>query len=234
MAIVICDTCGKEVKKPPSYIREHNFCGNDCYHKWRKTLTGDKHHAWKGGKSISKTCVRCGKPFQVYPSQSARTHCSLVCANRDMADAQKGVANPLKGRSGELNGSWNGGKKTYICQWCGDEFKAYEWATHKFCSITCARQYQFTGEGNPNWNGGVSTENEKLRGEKQVRLWRKSVYERDNYTCQECGETKKILNAHHIKPWALYPELRHDINNGITLCVDCHEKQHKDKRNGIY
>jgi endogenous inhibitor of DNA gyrase (YacG/DUF329 family) len=234
MSIVIkCDYCGKERVTYPSQTHEKNFCNSECYHKWRKTLVGDLGYNWKGGK-ITKTCVRCGKEFKVYPSGNHHTHCSLTCANRDMADAQRGIPNPSKGSKGEANGSWNGGKKTYICQWCGDEFKAYEWTTHKFCSISCARSYQFTGEGNPNWNGGVSTENEKLRGEKPTREWRKEVFKRDNFTCQECGDTRKTLNAHHIKPWALYPELRHDIDNGVTLCVDCHEKQHKDKRNGIY
>ena len=30
--------------------------------------------------------------------------------------------------------------------------------------------------------------------------------------------------ADHVKPWALYPELRYDLDNGRTLCVPCHKK----------
>jgi hypothetical protein len=55
--------------------------------------------------------------------------------------------------------------------------------------------------------------------------WRRSVFERDNWRCQECGSTRK-LNAHHIKRWVSHPELRFDVNNGVTLCFDCHTKKH--------
>lgn len=55
--------------------------------------------------------------------------------------------------------------------------------------------------------------------------WRSAVYERDGYTCQECGAQGE-LNAHHIKTWASHPELRFDVSNGVTLCKDCHAKKH--------
>lgn len=55
--------------------------------------------------------------------------------------------------------------------------------------------------------------------------WRTAVYKRDDYRCQECGKGGQ-LNAHHIKEWALHPESRFDVNNGITLCEDCHIEKH--------
>jgi hypothetical protein len=50
-----------------------------------------------------------------------------------------------------------------------------------------------------------------------------AVFERDGFTCQECGATKIFLNADHIKPWATHPDLRYDVDNGRTLCVPCHQ-----------
>lgn len=56
-----------------------------------------------------------------------------------------------------------------------------------------------------------------------VAEWKYSVFVRDNFTCQQCG-SKKPLQVHHIYMWAKYPELRLDIDNGITLCKDFHKQ----------
>lgn len=74
------------------------------------------------------------------------------------------------------------------------------------------------------WKGGISPENHRIRQSAQYIKWRKAVYERDNYTCQECRQYGGKLNADHIKPFADYPELRFDLGNGRTLCVDCHKQ----------
>jgi endogenous inhibitor of DNA gyrase (YacG/DUF329 family) len=58
-------------------------------------------------------------------------------------------------------------------------------------------------------------------------LWRRAVFARDEYTCQECGETDRhFLCAHHVFPWADFPEHREAVWNGITLCYACHAKVH--------
>jgi len=55
--------------------------------------------------------------------------------------------------------------------------------------------------------------------------WRLKVYKRDRFTCQmpRC-KSKKRLQAHHIQKWSSAAILRYDINNGITLCRECHNK----------
>jgi len=89
------------------------------------------------------------------------------------------------------------------------------------------------GSNHPNWKGGVTPVNKSIRASLEYRLWRGSVFERDNYTCVWCnarnGNGKRVvLNADHIKPFAYFPELRFAIDNGRTLCVPCHRTTFKD------
>lgn len=81
------------------------------------------------------------------------------------------------------------------------------------------------GKNHPYWKGGIAVINEGMRKTLEYKLWRKAVIERDNYTCIWCG-SKKEIHADHIKPFALYPELRFAIDNGRVLCKDCHRKIH--------
>ena len=77
------------------------------------------------------------------------------------------------------------------------------------------------------WKGGVTQKNASLRSSIDFKLWRESVYKRDNYTCKRCLVVGEKLNPHHIKPFAQYPELRFTIDNGIVLCKECHKMFHK-------
>lgn len=58
--------------------------------------------------------------------------------------------------------------------------------------------------------------------------WAYHVKYRDNFTCQDCGSKpkhKRFVQAHHIKPKSLFPKLKFDVRNGITLCHWCHKKR---------
>jgi len=79
-------------------------------------------------------------------------------------------------------------------------------------------------EKNPNWQGGKTAIHERIRKTLAYEEWRKAVFERDNYTCQHCNRVGGYLHADHIKPFAYFPELRLAINNGRTLCIECHRK----------
>ena len=57
---------------------------------------------------------------------------------------------------------------------------------------------------------------------RQYKKWRLAVFARDNFTCVNYQKVGGYLIAHHKKSWAKYPELRYKINNGITLCKNCH------------
>ena len=65
----------------------------------------------------------------------------------------------------------------------------------------------------------------------EYNKWRKACLERDGYRCQKCGSLENLC-VHHIKPYAKYPKLATDKNNGITLCQECHKLEHRRMRNG--
>ena len=67
------------------------------------------------------------------------------------------------------------------------------------------------------------------RKSSEYRKWRNAVLDRDDYRCQQCFSDNVHLNAHHILPYAKHPERRTDIENGVTLCLNCHALTHHPK-----
>jgi len=76
------------------------------------------------------------------------------------------------------------------------------------------------------WTGFKESTNALIRKSKKYQEWRKKVFKRNNYTCQKCGKRNCYLVAHHLRPFSKYPKLRFRVNNGITLCRDCHYEAH--------
>lgn len=78
------------------------------------------------------------------------------------------------------------------------------------------------GKESRNWKGGITPLIKKIRNSSKMKKWRKVVFERDNFTCQICGERGCYLEVHHLKRFSDYPGLRFNIDNGIALCRFCH------------
>lgn len=95
----------------------------------------------------------------------------------------------------------------------------------------------YKGERSRWWRGGITPEIRRIRNSLEYKLWRHSVFERDNYTCVWCFKKGGKLNADHIKSFKNYPELRFAIDNGRTLCESCHKTTdnygHKAKTENI-
>ncbi len=83
------------------------------------------------------------------------------------------------------------------------------------------------GEKHWAWKGGISIHHHSV-SEPKYKEWRMLVFTRDSFKCKMCN-TKKNLQAHHILRWADFPELRYDVNNGITLCIAHHPRKKKDE-----
>ena len=98
---------------------------------------------------------------------------------------------------------------------------------NKFCGVSLLPSNK--SDKHWNWKGGITPIVRAIRNSEEMKNWRKQVFQRDGFSCVECGAKGVILHAHHIMPFSEYKDLRFDIDNGITLCKDCHNKKHSKK-----
>lgn len=179
-------------------------------------------------------CIRCSKEFKSKPSRIAvgkDKYCSLNCrwfGKRDFKRkciicSKDFVLNPARSSTAKYC--------SFNCYW-GDEREPVSLETRKKISDSMKQQFlsgirkprDVTGEKHPMWKGGVTPINKKIRQSREYKKWRTQVFERDDYTCQSCLTRGGDVNAHHIKRFADFPELRLELSNGMTLCVGCHRK----------
>ena len=174
-----------------------------------------------------KVCQECGKSFYVSPK---RDKTARFCSKRCYGDYRKKHPEefhppPLQGKA-LIFKCTNCGKDVYVK---GEKRKNQE---RHFCSRKCFSDYKnknpeiYYGEKHWNWQGGKTDKKHKFRNSPEYKEWRRKVFKRDNWTCQDCGYKGKFINAHHIKNIDDYPELALDVDNGLTLCDKCHKKRH--------
>ena len=131
-------------------------------------------------------------------------------------ETRKKISLKNKGRK-----AWNKGKT-----W-SEEIKKRISKTNKRKGIEPKIKFIGFGVNHPRWKGGVNSEDHRIRGRIEHRLWREAVFARDNWTCQKTGKKGGELHPHHILNFSQYPELRFAINNGITLSKESHREFHK-------
>jgi hypothetical protein len=86
---------------------------------------------------------------------------------------------------------------------------------------------EMKGENHPSWNPLLTDEDRKnRRNSSAVENWRTQVFARDGYTCQVCHRKGVYLNAHHKDGWCWCVDRRFDVDNGISLCKECHNLFH--------
>lgn len=99
-------------------------------------------------------------------------------------------------------------------------------------------QYGKQGSNCHNWKGGITSLNQIIRTSGEYKEWRLQIFGRDNFTCQKCGARGVYLEAHHIKGFSkILKEYKiitfesalqcfelWNLNNGVTLCEECHKK----------
>ena len=241
-----CEFCGEEYE---THNSKSKFCSISCSNKGR-------NH-----KNIKCNCDVCGKKIEVIYSRYKKNkhyYCSVECQSKGKTLFYSGKNNPLYnrvavkcetcGKEIEVNQyDFEHKKHHYCCNECRIEGyrKMFSGKNNPFFGIKHSRQTRLkisrANKGNIAWNKGYKVswktdeEREKDRtiyGDKYNK-WRYEVFERDNFTCQCCGDNKGgNLNAHHLDGYNWCKEKRLDANNGITLCKKCHNYFHSIYGNG--
>lgn len=64
----------------------------------------------------------------------------------------------------------------------------------------------------------------------EYKQWVLSVRNRDGWKCRiSNGDCSGRLETHHILGWKSHPDLRYQVNNGITLCHFHHPRKRVDE-----
>lgn len=203
----------------------------------------DRCRKYRNERKRNGLCIKCAKPVE----RNDHVHCDnclviekersrdrrrllkndgLCSCGRKRDDVTKALCNVCRTRSYRqyLTQEYH-----YRCEHCGVSFVSHE-ADAKFCCLECCHSF-YSGINHYNWNHDreLMSQNSIDRNSVAYSRWRQQVFERDNYACVLCKRRGKYLNAHHIYAFALYPSLRFDVTNGITLCIGCHKDIHVDE-----
>jgi 5-methylcytosine-specific restriction endonuclease McrA len=175
--------------------------------KLRPDVAGSNQWNWKGGRP---KCIECGKQLASYKAKRCHLHNNrLLLSNIEVREK---MSLAMKGKT-PVN--FHKMQKIGWIKLKGRPLS--EEHRRKLSAIHIKNR-----EKSHLWKGGVTPKNHSIRNSTEYKLWRSKVFQRDDYTCQFCGDRGHKLNADHIKPFAYFPELRFDLSNGRTLCVACH------------
>jgi hypothetical protein len=179
-------------------------------------------------------CLNCKKDFSSNKSDKNRTpkYCSRICySKREIPKETR--QKQAKAKIGKI--PWNKGKNMWDTRphpkgtlgkkGIGKGKKVSEETRKKQREVHLGKKLlDRTGEKHHFWKGGITSETNKARKCIEYKIWRRSVFERDKFTCQICKKIGGYLQADHILPFSTHKENRFNIENGRTLCLFCHRK----------
>lgn len=225
-----CENCGKLFKvRNKAKFGKSKYCSVFCKRDHlSKLMVGENGANYKNGARLKSTviCDNCGIEFQKDNTQIKKWE-RHFCSRKCQIEFYKKDENK---QIGEQSPKYS--RVDTICEWCGKVFKSFKSIASdvRFCSMACRNNWQsemMRGESHYNWRGGITGRRQLDMARREYRDWRRAVFQRDKYTCQICGGSHGgNLRAHHIKLYSVFPELRYDVDNGITVCDNCHKKIH--------
>jgi len=231
---VKCDWCEDSFKTVKSQVEknDNNFCDRGCYLE---------HHS---AEIELVSCDTCGDEVKLHSNEEKnydnnfcdrecylQHHSSKVTTNCSNCGSSVEVKGSRYEKSDnnfcdrDCYSEWHENHHYIECYYCGEELRKEEnqLRERNFCSQECMSAWQseeYSGDGNPQYEHGNS-----LRRIKSS--FRDEIFDRDDYTCRDCRSSGKHLNVHHIYRASEFPELLHEEDNCITLCIDCHIDRHR-------
>lgn len=195
---------------------------------------------------MNKICLNCKRSFNKKPKERPshflkKKHCCQECYHnntnhdRNVKNLSGVIHNNLEFLRPSQRDQKSGNIIWSVKCFCGIEFKTRPQRIFSGTTSSCGcyrrkasgdRAKTYIRENHPRWNFDLTKEDRLQKRPFECTDWRKSIFERDGYTCQICKTVGGTLNAHHLDGWNWCVEKRFDLDNGITLCIECHEEFH--------
>lgn len=205
--------------KPENHIMETRTCACDCGGTFECAIVSNKrfinghNRQFKSGKENPMT----GK----HPSEKTRKLITLSLISNSRKLNKKESKETRDKKTKVLTTRW---KDPVYREATSGKNAPFYGKNHSVETRIKMSESSKKGTEHHNWKGGITSVVLKIRKSIEYKIWREAVFARDNWTCKECGRRGSIkINAHHIKPFAKFPELRFNVDNGKTLCVECHD-----------
>jgi len=189
---------------------------------------------------IVRQCLVCGKDFRLHNNRDVarKKYCSNECrlkATRSPEHRQK-ISKALTGKPHPHKGHPKGHEiseltKIKISKALQQRKLSNEHRKH--LSEALKGRPGMVGSKHPAWKGGKKPWHRAVQNHAIYKQWRLSVYERDNFSCVNCGQVGGKLHAHHIIAPRNNPKLACELSNGVTLCKKCHMNLHRGKINEL-
>lgn len=174
----------------------------------------------------------------MYNKHHTRTTKNKISKSNTGKHRSKNVRRKMsKSRKGKKNGMWGKKQSEKTKKLIGIKSKGRIPNEKSRRKMSKAKK----GKKSPFWKGGIDKINKKIsmqiRDLFEYKLWRSKIFERDGWICQTCSKRGGDLEAHHIFPFikiitkykitsikkALSCKELWNINNGVTLCYNCHK-----------
>lgn len=215
-----CSTCGKEFERTETEFstkRNNYYCSSECYSNRCKNITTSQYD-----NENERFCAYCGKKLPDTYEGRIHKYCNQECYAKSKQN-----------------------KVDLICDYCGKSFQKVPSLVNdnlNFCSRKCGSSYRLRARFDKDLN--YSQFRKRLDSSEEYKDWENKVLTKDNNKCRICS-SQENLHVHHIIPISnivslykinnydleLYNKIINDslfnnINNGITLCCNCHDLCH--------